>query len=193
MDYFKFKRANLEPENGDLLISEPFLPDPNFSRTVVLMCEHNKEGSFGFVLNKSANIYLGDILPEAENWEKEVFIGGPVQQDTLHFVHRAGDIIEGGVEIKRGLFWGGNYEQLLLMIENNQIDPDAFKFFIGYSGWSSGQLVDELKENSWIVSRNVEISQVFDTKPDQLWKAALDRIGGRYKVYSNYPVDPRLN
>lgn len=193
MEYFNFKRANLEPGKGDLLISEPFLPDPNFSRTVVLMCEHNEEGSFGFVLNKSANLYLSDILPEAVNLEKEVFIGGPVQQDTLHFVHRADNLIEGGVEIGKGLYWGGNYEQLLLLIQNEQLDADAFKFFIGYSGWAANQLQNELKENSWIVSRNVEISQVFDTQPEELWKSALDRIGGRYKVYSNYPVDPRLN
>lgn len=105
MDFFKY-RNKLNPEKGRLLISEPFLPDPNFERTVVLLCEHNEEGSFGFVLNKPAIVKVNDVMDELKNFEHPIFIGGPVQQDTLHFIHRSTEI-EGGAEVREGIFWVG--------------------------------------------------------------------------------------
>lgn len=191
MDYFKFNN-NLKPEKGSLLISEPFLPDPNFERTVVLLCEHNEEGSFGFVLNKASTVTLEDILEEVNDFDETVFIGGPVEQNTLHFIHKSPDI-EGGIEIGEGLYWGGNFEQLLVMIDTRQIIPEDFRFFVGYSGWSAGQLQDELDANSWIVANNATIDLVFNTDFDQLWKNTLKQMGGRFNLYSNYPTDPRLN
>ncbi|MTI20664.1 YqgE/AlgH family protein [Fulvivirga sp. RKSG066] len=191
MDYFKFNN-NLKPEKGSFLISEPFLPDPNFERTVVLLCEHNEEGSFGFVLNKVSAVTLEDILEEVENFQEQVYIGGPVEQNTLHFIHKA-DYLEGGTQIGDGLYWGGNFEQLLLLIDTKQIKPEDFRFFVGYSGWGAGQLVEELKANSWIVAHNATKDLVFDTDNQTLWKTALNRLGGRFSIYSNYPTDPRLN
>ncbi|MCG8387418.1 MAG: YqgE/AlgH family protein [Cytophagales bacterium] len=191
MEYFKFNN-NLKPEKGSLLISEPFLPDPNFERTVVMICEHNEDGSFGFVLNKIAAVALEDIIEGMEGFEQEVFIGGPVQQDTLHFLHRS-EILQGGTEIVEGLYWGGDFDQLMSMIDTRQIDPADFKFFVGYSGWGSGQLEEELSINSWIVARQATPDLVFDEKEDVLWKTVLKRLGGRFSVYSNYPIDPRLN
>ncbi len=175
-----------------MLISEPFLPDPNFERTVVMICEHNEDGSFGFVLNKIAAVALEDIIEGMEGFEQEVFIGGPVQQDTLHFLHRS-EILQGGTEIVEGLYWGGDFDQLMSMIDTRQIDPADFKFFVGYSGWGSGQLEEELSINSWIVARQATPDLVFDEKEDVLWKTVLKRLGGRFSVYSNYPIDPRLN
>jgi len=191
MDYFKFNN-NLKPEKGSLLISEPFLPDPNFERTVVLLCEHNEEGSFGFVLNKASAVSLEDILEEVEEFNETVFIGGPVEQNTLHFIHKA-DYLEGGIEIGEGLYWGGNFEHLLVLIDTKQIKAEDFRFFVGYSGWGAGQLMDELEANSWIVAHNATRDLVFDTDNETLWKTALNRLGGRYSIYSNYPTDPRLN
>lgn len=191
--FFEFGSGNQEPEKGDLLLSEPFLADPNFVRTVILLCEHNEEGSVGFVINKPSSLRLGEIVQELEGVELEVFIGGPVQQDSLHFVHRRGDLFEGAVEIREGLFWGGNFEQLILMAKTTPLLPEEFKFFVGYSGWAAGQLMDEMKMNSWIISRNVNLEQVFDTQTDRLWKGVLQAMGGKYKLMSNYPVDPRLN
>src|SRR5690606_16325723 len=84
------------PEKGDLMISEPFLPDPNFERTVILVCEHNDQGSFGFVLNKPSLLKLQDVMEDIDGFDALIYIGGPVQQDTLHFLHRIGDRLEGG-------------------------------------------------------------------------------------------------
>lgn len=191
MDYFKFTN-NQKPEKGSLLISEPFLPDPNFERTVVLLCEHNEEGSFGFVLNKVSGVTLEEIMEDVNGFDAPVYIGGPVQQDTLHFIHRA-DYLEGGVEIGPGLYWGGNFEQLMILINTKQISTEDFRFFIGYSGWGADQLEDELKADSWIVANHATPNLVFDQEGENLWRSVLKQLGGRYNIYSNYPTDPRLN
>jgi putative transcriptional regulator len=115
-----------------------------------------------------------------------------VQQDTLQFVHRVKDV-ENAVEIFPGVFWGGNFEAISLMIETQQIAPDEIKFFLGYSGWTAGQLNDELKDNTWIVSDQVDMELIFETEPEDMWQCALKLMGGRFSIYSNYPVDPRMN
>ncbi len=190
---FSYNNKEVKVERGDLLISEPFLPDPNFSRTVVLMCEHGDAGSFGFVLNKPSLIKGSDVLENAESFDATLHVGGPVQQDTLHFIHRRSDLITGGEEIVPGIQWGGNFEELLQQVKTGGLDFDDFKFFIGYSGWEEGQLDEELQQNTWIVYKGATPSEIFDTDPDILWKDILQKMGGKYKVISNYPTDPRLN
>ena len=101
--YFKYQNR-LNPQKGFLLISEPYLPDPNFQRTVVLLCEHNDDGTFGFILNKSAKINLKELIDIDIDFNPEVFIGGPVQRDTLHFLHKSKEFND-GVEIKKDLYW----------------------------------------------------------------------------------------
>lgn len=191
MEFFKYTNK-LKPEKGRLLISEPFLPDPNFERTVVLLCEHNEEGSFGFVMNKPAVVKVNDVMEELKNFEHDIFVGGPVQQDTLHFVHRNSEI-EAGVEVVKGIYWGGNFENVLFLSDTQQLRPDHIKFFLGYSGWGPGQLEEELEENSWIVCDYVTEDLVFGTEPTGMWRKALGNMGGRFSVYANYPVDPNLN
>lgn len=190
-DFFKYK-TNQKPEKGSLLISEPYLPDPNFERTVVYLCEHNEEGSFGFVLNKISLVPLEDLIEDIVNYEENVLVGGPVEQNTLHFIHRA-DFLEDGIEVKNGIYWGGNFEQLTALINSGQINKQDFRFFVGYSGWGAGQLNKELEEDSWIVAANTTPDLIFDTNPDDLWREVLKKMGGRYNLYSNYPIDPRLN
>jgi len=180
------------PEKGRLLISEPFLPDPNFERTVVLLCEHNEEGSFGFVLNKPAIVKVNEVMDELKNFEHPIFIGGPVQQDTLHFIHRNTEI-EAGAEVRTGIYWGGNFENVLFLSDTEQLRVEQIRFFLGYSGWSAGQLEEELDQNSWIVCDFVTEELMFETEPANMWKKALGNMGGRFSVYANYPVDPNLN
>ena len=175
------------------MISEPFLPDPNFERTVIIICQHSEEGSFGFVLNKPSVMKFDEVMEDIVDFRETLYVGGPVQQDTLHFIHRAGDLIEGGVEISKNLYWGGNFETLKILIENKQINPNDFKFFLGYSGWGSGQLLDEIKTDSWIISPRATHEKIFDYKPEKLWRDILKEMGGRFRMFSNYPDDPRLN
>lgn len=191
MEFFKY-RNKLQPEKGRLLISEPYLPDPNFERTVVLLCEHNTEGSFGFVLNKPSILKVQEVMDDFGVFENIVYVGGPVQQDTLHFIHRNGNIIN-AVEIAGQVYWGGDLENLLLLTDTKQISAGDIRFFLGYSGWGPGQLDEELENDSWIVCDYVTDQLLFDTDPQVMWRKALEGMGGRFSVYSNYPIDPRLN
>lgn len=191
MEFFNY-RSNEKPEKGSLLISEPYLPDPNFERTVVYLCEHNEEGSFGFVLNKLSEVPLEDLLEEINNYTETVLIGGPVEQNTLHFLHRA-DYLDGGIEVKNGVIWGGDFEMLTSMINTGSFKKEDFRFFVGYSGWGAGQLDKELEQESWIIAKNATPELIFDTDVKNLWREVLKKMGGRFNLYSNYPIDPRLN
>jgi len=192
MDYFTSDHI-ISPEKGDLLISEPYLPDPNFERTVILLCEHDENGSFGFVLNKPAQPSLAELVEEVGSFDAQVYIGGPVQQNTLHFLHRSPIHLKGDREILNKIYWGIDFENLLTALNTHQVGESDLKFFVGYSGWSPGQLMDELKAKSWIVLKNATPEMVFEVDANELWKEALKTKGGKFRVISNYPTDPRLN
>lgn len=178
---------------GILLISDPFLKDPNFIRTVVLLCEYQeKEGSFGFVLNKSIEPELGDLVELAEGIRFPVYEGGPVQKETLHFIHQRPDLISGGAEVAEGIFWGGDFDVVLTLLRENKLSKNEIRFFVGYSGWDHGQLEGELEEKSWI-TRKANSQLVFDMNAQQIWKASLQDLGGEYSQMVNYPIDPQLN
>ncbi len=191
MEFFKY-RNKIKPEKGRLLISEPFLPDPNFERTVVLLCEHNEEGSFGFVLNKPSILKVKEVMEDITELDNLVFIGGPVEQDTLHFIHRNATLIN-AVKVFDHIYWGGAFEDLMILCETHQITSKDIRFFLGYSGWGPGQLETELDQNSWIVCDYVTDQLLFETGSEIMWRKALENMGGRFSMYSNYPVDPRLN
>lgn len=190
---FKYDKDIPDPKGGDFLISEPFLPDPNFERSVILVCENNHEGTFGLVLNKSTDILLEDVLDEDVPFRGTLNVGGPVEQNTLHFIHRLSQPIEDSVEIGKGLFWSGNFEQVKALVRSGDADEEQVKFFLGYSGWSEGQLREELDRQSWFVKPAATVRQVFDMEEEALWQSILKDMGGKYKVFSNYPIDPRLN
>jgi putative transcriptional regulator len=177
---------------GNILLSEPFLPDANFERSVILLCSHDEGGSFGFVINKPSKIKLNQVVESASTIEDIVYIGGPVQQNTLHFLHTLGDKIEGSFEIKNGVYWGGNFEQLVELISLKLVTNTEYRFFLGYSGWAEGQLEQEMKQKSWIVTDHYN-NELFGYKSEELWKILLKDMGGKFKMISNYPLDPRLN
>jgi putative transcriptional regulator len=191
MDFFKYANKIL-PQRGRLLLSEPYLADPNFERTTVLLTEHNDTGSVGFILNKPSDSRVGEIMGDLKGIDSRIFIGGPVEQDTLHYIHRI-ESLEDAIEIQAGLFWGGNFDQLVSMVDTHQVLTTDVKFFLGYSGWSPGQLDEELKIESWIVSDVASEQLIFETDPEQMWKQAMRGLGGRFTIYSNYPADPRMN
>jgi putative transcriptional regulator len=191
MEFFNYK-TKLLPKKGRILVSEPHLPDPNFERAIVLICEHNEDGSVGFILNKPSNSAVSELLEGINSFDLPVFIGGPVEQDTLHFIHRY-ESLEGATEIGDGIYWGGDFERLLFLLESKQLLPEDIKLFLGYSGWAAGQLDEELAIDSWIISDRVDDELLFETDSSKMWRKALQLMGGRFSVYSNYPIDPRLN
>jgi putative transcriptional regulator len=185
-------RNMIEPAAGILLIADPFLKDPNFLRTVVFLCEHQEQGSFGFVLNKQVEQTLDELISGMEGVPLPVYYGGPVQMDTIHFLHQYPELIPDSVKVCDDIYWGGNFESVTALLKSNSIDSEKIKFFIGYSGWGGGQLGDEMKEKSWLtVQANNKL--VFNTAFDEIWKNSLKTLGGEYEMMINYPIDPQLN
>ena len=188
MEYNKDEK----PEKGKILISEPFLQDLNFKRSIVLLAEHNEEGTVGFILNKPTQVKLNQLLEDFPDFNAPVYFGGPVQINTLQFIHRAGDIIEGTTEIADGLYWGGSFEVLKILIETNRVSPSDFRFFIGYSGWNPGQLDEEMKISSWIVA-SASLDNLFSDEPDKLWGDILKKMGKKFAILASFPEDPSVN
>jgi putative transcriptional regulator len=183
---------SLKPAAGRLLLSEPFLFDPNFKRTVVILCEHNEKGSFGFVLNKPVDIILTDVLDIDTVLDIPLYLGGPVQNDTLHFIHKDKSLADLSIEVGDGIYWGGGFEEVRSRIENNTLEKENFIFFIGYSGWGTGQLEEELDSKSWIVA-NASARIVFEQDNETMWKNILREMGSSYSYLSNAPENPQMN
>ena len=182
-----------EAFGGTLLIAEPFLRDPAFMRSVVLICKHSaEEGTLGFSLNNLLDLTLNEIITGMDGWELPVYKVGPVHTDTLHYLHAYPQYFPDAVKIAENIFWGGDFEKLKALIKDGTIDPVNIKFFLGYSGWSEGQLETEMDEDTWLTV-SADSRLVFDTKGAEIWNAALTKLGGKYKLLIHYPTDPQLN
>jgi putative transcriptional regulator len=181
-----------DPAPGVLLIADPFLKDPNFMRTVVFLTEHREDGTIGFVLNRQYENTLDELIPEVEGYKLPVYYGGPVQMNTIHFLHRYPLEIQGGIEVTKGVYWGGDFDAVIDLINTGKADPEKIRFYIGYSGWSPGQLETEMAEKTWLTveaARNL----VFHQNAEEIWKDSLKHLGGEYEMMVNFPIDPQLN
>ena len=178
---------------GSLLLAEPFMLDPNFKRAVVLLCEHkDEEGSVGFILNKPLKMNVTELVADFPEFESEVFFGGPVATDTIHYLHNVGDLVEDSVEVDRGVYWGGDFEKLKFLISSKLVLPHNIRFFVGYSGWSNGQLSDELDYGSWVIAR-MHANYLFKSGADDLWKQVMENKGNTYSVIAQMPDSANWN
>lgn len=166
--------------------------DQNFQRSVVLLVEHGDTGSLGFVLNRQLEVSIEEIVEDFPSVDSPVFMGGPVEQTTLHYVHRLGDRLPNSRHVTDEVYWGGSFEHLQTMLDSGEVSKQDILFFVGYSGWAPGQLEQELERKSWIVAPE-DPSFIFRTDYQDLWRTVLQSMGTKYKVIANYPVDPRLN
>ncbi len=175
-----------EIKTGNVLLAEPFMIDPNFKRSAVILCEHSEEGSIGFIMNKPIKMSVDELIEDFPEFDSEVFFGGPVQTDTIHYVHDVGDLLEDSVPVTEKLYWGGDFEKLKFLISSKLIQPSNIRFFIGYSGWSEGQLMDELSLGSWIVA-DMHPNYLFNSEPDSLWQEVLENKGSTFSVIAQIP------
>ena len=182
----------LKPAAGRLLISEPYLPDPYFRRTVVLLCDHNDEGSFGFVLNRLTDMGVNDLLENLPQLGTPVGIGGPVQSNNLYYLHTLSDRLQGSQLVVDGVYMGGDFEQLRDLLAADARLTKHVRFFVGYSGWGKDQLDKELSERSWLVSEATK-RRVMDVGNEDLWADVLRDMGGSFAPLANFPDDPSLN
>lgn len=184
---------SLEPNKGRVLLSEPFLRDPNFSRTVVLITEYGEEGTVGFVLNHITDFSVDLLMPDLDMVKAPVFNGGPVEIESFHYIHSYQEI-EGAVDLGKGVYWSGNFEQVVQGLKSGEYDPQEFKFFIGYSGWATGQLEEEMKENAWVVAEITKAMIFAQGESDQtLWQQAMEGLGGEFALLAKAPIDPQFN
>lgn len=180
-------------QKGILLISDPSNnADGAFSRSVILLTEHNQSGSVGFILNKPTHHSLNDLVPEI-NAAFVVYDGGPVEQDNLYFVHTLPELISNSIEICDGIFWGGDFELTKNLINEGKINKEEIRFFLGYSGWTSQQLESEIKNKSWIPWCNKHKNNLMKKSSIAFWKQKMNELGGEYQIWSNAPEDPILN
>lgn len=184
---------NTNPKKGNLLIAEPsILGDVSFNRSVILLADHNKEGSIGFILNKPLNYTISDLLPEIKI-PLRVYNGGPVEQDNLYFIHKIPDLISDSIEISNGIFWGGDFKSVIELINAGKLNEKDIRFFLGYSGWDANQLMNELISNSWIVSENIYKNSIIEKIDTTFWKEKMLELGGDYSIWSNAPENPSFN
>jgi putative transcriptional regulator len=192
IDFFKIEANNIAPEKGRILISEPFLNDIYFKRSIILLTEHNAEGSIGFVLNKPVNMKIDEIIIDFPAFDCNISVGGPVSTNTVHYIHTLGELIPNSVKVHENLYWGGDFDFLKELIKEGAITKNQVKFFLGYSGWSPNQLKDELEQNSWLVC-NMAANKIMDNKMDEIWQQVLKSLGEKYKMWINSPENPSMN
>lgn len=191
-ELFTIKSNTTKPFEGQVLLAEPMLNSLHFGRSVILLVEHNStEGSFGIIINKPIRTNISQLIEDFPYFDAPMYIGGPVEEDRLFFLHTFGDIPD-AIKIMDGLYFGGDLEVIKSLIISGQANRSNLRFFMGYSGWEPGQLEKELKENTWAVG-NIDTRQIMTTHPKKLWDRTTSQLGGRYRYWRLFPKDPRMN
>jgi putative transcriptional regulator len=183
----------IPPTAGNLLISEPFLEDPCFRRSVVLLAEHNVEGSVGFVMNRLMNIRTDDLFPKVFTHNYPVFYGGPVEPNTLHFIFKCQHQLPNALHIYRDLYWGGEAYTINQLLLDGIIDENQIRFFVGYSGWAPYQLDEELKQQAWYTTLPKSDDVLFSDNVDAMWGQIVKSLGKDFEHLATPPEDPRWN
>ncbi len=180
-------------QKGKLLIAEPSILNDNwFNRSVLLLVEHNEQGSVGFILNKPLEYTINDAVPEIEA-NFPLYNGGPVDQDNLYFIHTCPHLIRNSEMIGSELYWGDDVRSVAQLINDGEILGSEIRFFLGYSGWESGQLENEIRLNSWVVRKNSFKAGVILQQDHSFWKQEMLKLGGDYQIWANAPDDPSFN
>lgn len=185
------EKRQTRPKQGTILIAEPSLRDYYFRQSVVLLAEHNAEGTFGLIINKPVEVRLRDVLKGFPSYSQPVFLGGPVNTENLFYLHTMDDI-DDCLQIMQGLYWGGNLEMIREKMHTGEVQPESIRFFLGYSGWSPNQLDREIKEKSWVLSHS-DTSGIMSNHPEKMWANYLRSMGQDYAIWANFPADISLN
>lgn len=192
-ELFTIQSNTTKPLEGQVLLAEPMLNSVHFGRSVILLVEVSpEEGCFGIIVNKPLDVQIDRLSDDLPFFDAPVFVGGPVEEDRLFFLHTFGDEIPDSIRLMDGLYWGGDIEVIKSLIISGQANDTNLRFFLGYAGWEVGQLEKELKENTWAVG-NVSVQQIMTANPRKLWNELTAQLGGRYRYWKMFPKDPRMN
>lgn len=192
LDLFAILPEDKIPEKGKILISEPFLPDTFFNRSIVYLTDHSPQGSVGFILNKRVDIKMSSAVTGFDNWDDNLNMGGPVAHDTLHYLHSMGNFIPDSIHVDSNIYWGGDIDFIRDLVKAGKISRAQIRFFTGYSGWSAGQLERELQENSWVIAK-VKPDIIMNNRGDDTWKMVLRSLNNKYRMWAEFPDSPEMN
>jgi putative transcriptional regulator len=182
--------SKLSLKKGNVLISRPLLNDDYFHKSVVLLTDYHEE-VVGFIINKPSNLKLSDVISDFPEFDSEIHYGGPVAPDNLYFIHRVPEKIEGSIPIVDDLYWGGDFNQVRKLITEDNLNTDDIRFFLGYSGWGSEQLDEEIQSKAWIIDE-LEGS-LFNWETYELWKKCMSEKEKDFEIWMDAPQDVRLN
>ena len=188
---FKIEYNKVSPKKGRVLVSEPFLQDTYFKRSLVLLTEYSEAGAVGFVLNKPLEVKVNEVVTDFPFSNEHVSIGGPVNTNSIHYLHTLGSLIPNAVHVIGDIYWGGDFDFIKHLFQMGEIKEGQIRFFLGYSGWQAGQLENELEQNSWMIT---EVAPAAIMNPNnKLWKNTLSQLGDKYKIWADFPENPGLN
>jgi len=161
-----------------LLVASPELIDPNFRKTVILLCQHSLEGSLGFIVNRPLEIELGRLLEDTEGLEHlardPVYMGGPVHVNSGTILYKGNNHDDDSVEIAQNFYMTGSLERLKSIHEPTM--PRPYRFLLGYAGWGGGQLDWEIRQHSWLVS-TMDVEFILTTPANEIWDRTMNRMG----------------
>lgn len=184
--------SEVEVLKGSVLLAEPFMMDSHFRRAAVVLCEHDEEGTVGFIMNKPIDVRINDLIGEFPKFDTGLFYGGPVATDSIHYIHNVGDLLDDSIQVGKGLYWGGDFEKLKFLIDSKLILPPNIRFYVGYSGWSTGQLSEELNTGSWLLT-DMHPNYLFKSEPVMLWEEILSGMPDPYSVIAQMPDGANWN
>jgi len=181
------------PAKGSLLLSDPFMDEDYFRRSIVYLCEHNDDGSYGFVLNNFLPINIKDLGDNFPDIETQITLGGPLDKENLYFLHTLGDKIDNAILIKNDIYIGGDFQKLSELLSSDKKLVNKVRFFVGYSSWSVGQLENEMQENSWVSVKLQSKKDLFENKLKVTWNKYMKAQGGKFKIISDFTINPIHN
>lgn len=192
-DIFKIETNHVIPSRGKVLISEPFLYDEMFGRSVVLLVDHTQDGTMGLILNKPLPLLLNEVLKEFKDVvDIPIYKGGPLSTDTLFYLHTLNDV-EDSLQIGAGFYLNGDFDAIRRYILQGNDITGKVRFFLGYSGWEHNQLSLEIEENTWLIGSAERNTLMDESGTSSLWKNVLGQMGGKYETWSRFPQIPTLN
>ncbi|TGN24291.1 YqgE/AlgH family protein [Empedobacter tilapiae] len=177
-------------KKGTILVAKPTLSNDIFQRSIILITEHLESGSIGFILNRSSHIPISIFVSEIESGSI-VYEGGPVDKENIYYIHKRPDLIKNSEKIVDNLYWSGSYDDVREAVNQNLIQNNEIKFFIGYCGWAPKQIKDELDHNSWTIT-DLDFD-IFENWDANLWKTLMKQLGGENLIWLNTPADPSMN
>ncbi|MDE6576556.1 MAG: YqgE/AlgH family protein [Muribaculaceae bacterium] len=190
------QRHDILPQRGSLLIADPMMEELYFKRSVVMILDDDtiEGGQLGLTLNKATNLTLHDITPGwKKGFEVPIYCGGPVDMGRLFLLHTLGDIFRNSTEVSDGIYIGGDFNDIIDYIEGGEKIEGKLRFFLGYSGWSAGQLAGEIDSHTWAVNTSPVSKGLLQGEENEFWRREVENLGEAYRSWLMVPQNPAYN